>query len=578
MQHHKPSVQLALLAVLSIGIMSGLIIYFQSHSLITDNPTLIQTEKISSTQGIGGKPSTDANVNQSTTKDSPTTNQTDKPGDQSSGQPTAPSTSKAPLSAVAPRQAEIAATIKQEYIYRAFVAPNDPLYASSWSLSRTNAQSAWNVTTGTPVTVAVIDTGYALQHEDLTNQWFINSGEFGMTSATDTCGHPAPVDRATNACDDDGNGYVDDWRGWNFSGGNNLPQAGSSSAQGIDAISHGTAVAGLLGAQTNNGKGIATYNWQVKVMPLQVLEDSGVGTTSDVVPAIYYAVDNGASVINMSLGGEYNDPALQTAIDYAYANDVVIVAAAGNCGTGTEGGCNPSKPGAMGYPALNNHVIAVGATDSTDARASFSSYGPGLDVVAPGSGTLHSPLINTSTVPYNYASAYSGSLYGTSFASPIVTGIVALIKSVRPSSSVDDIIAIVDGSATKVAGMNGNVYTNEYGHGVINTNTATIIGKSLTETVVATPKLGQTGDSRSEHSFSSGASMSSGCTVAPNTYCTVRIVNATTNYERFLPYNKADANGQTGWSWSGSILANGEWYARANQGETLSGTYLLFAK
>ena len=244
-------------------------------------------------------------------------------------------------------------------------------------LDSTNTRTAWDTTTGSGAIIAVIDTGFALQHEDLVAAWASNSGENGVTSSSDTCWTGSPEDKSTNACDDDDNGYVDDYLGWDFVNTNNSPQAGDTNPNG-DAAAHGTEVAGLSGAVGDNGVGISTISWSNRLMPLQALDDDGRGYTSDVVAAVYYAVDNGADVINMSLGGSANDPALATAINYAYSNNVPVVAAAGNCGTGQEYGCDPAKPGEMGYPALYDNVISVGATTVSNSRASFSSYGPGL--------------------------------------------------------------------------------------------------------------------------------------------------------------------------------------------------------
>lgn len=567
--------QLLVLAVISLALIGGAAAYLYEKKLAEEPlAPLIATKKVDATNAIGGQPKqqsppTDTtNKKESSATQAPTNTQT----------PARATTPDSQTKSSAPRQDEIAARVSKEYTYSALVAPNDPYYLNSWAMQHTGASSAWNFTTGTSVTVAVIDTGVALQHEDLASQWIINAGEQGMTQSTDRCWTGTAQDKASNNCDDDNNGYIDDWRGWNFVSKNNTPQAGTTSTNGINAISHGTSVAGLIAAATNNNKGVASYNWNAKVMPLQALNDNGEGITSSIIAAIYYAVDNGAQVINMSLGGPDQDPALQPAIDYAYTKGVVVVAAAGNCGTAGDAGCGGLPAPQMMYPALSNHVIAVGATDGNDARASFSSYGPGLDVVAPGSGTIISPLIDTRTTPYNYTSAYSGTLYGTSFAAPIVSGIVSLIKSIRPAASVDDITALVDGGATKVAAMNNQVYANEYGHGLISAATASTVADSLTKNAVTTPVLAQTGDYRSEHSYSTTATMSSGCNAAANNYCTVRMVNSITNFDRYLPFVKTNANGQAGWQWSGGTLGSGEWSLRAVQGANSSPAYYLFTK
>lgn len=571
---HPQAIGFSLLALL---LMTGIVMYAIAKNQHTDSSSLlVPTKVVDKNTSIGGQP---------------TSNSSEKaPSQPPSPQPTTP-TSPAPNSAsphntqqhtpvnLAPKQDAVAATVKKELPYSALAAaPNDPYYASSWAMQKTNAAAAWNISTGSSVTVAVIDTGFALQHEDLSSQWAINSGEQGTTAVGDRCWTGTPQSKDTNTCDDDNNGYVDDWRGWNFVSKTNLPQAGQTSTGGVNAISHGTSVAGLIGAATNNGKGVASYNWNTKLMPLQALDDNGGGVTSSIVAAIYYAVDNGASVINLSLGGPDSDPAVQTAVDYAFTHNVVVVAAAGNCGTTGDAGCGGQPAPLMMYPALGNHVIAVGAVDSTDKRASFSSYGPGLDVVAPGSGTIISPLIDTRNTPYNYLTAYSGSLYGTSFASPIVSGIAALIKSIRPSTSSDDITALINASATKVTDMNGLVYTPELGHGLVNSGTAALVANALVQVQPAQPTLLQTGDYRSEHSVSTTALMSSGCRVAASTYCTVRMTNTSNGFDRYLPFVQANASGQAGWQWNGSILSGGEWSLRAMQGDSTSVSYLLFTK
>jgi subtilisin family serine protease len=566
MQNKQFPFSLLLLGVVSISVMAGLVVFVQHTKTPPHGPALVPTQQVNGKNAIGGKPVASSSATRSESP-SATTNSTTSAAETHDAK------------TVAPRQQAITETISKNYPYRALgVVPDDPFYASSWLLQHTNAAGAWGISTGSQVVVAIIDTGFALNHEDLTTQWETNSGETGSTINGDPCWTGVSQNKSSNGCDDDSNGYVDDWRGWNFVNTTNNPQAGTTSANGIDAISHGTSVAGLAGAATNNHLGIASYNWSTKLMPLTALDDSGSGNTSSVVAAVYYAVDNGASVINLSLGGPDEDPALQTAIDYAYSHNVVVVAAAGNCGTTGDAGCGGLPAPTMMYPAKENHVIAVGATDNADTRASFSSYGPALDVVAPGSGTLVSPLIDSRTAPYNYTNAYSGSLYGTSFASPIVTGIVSLIRSQRPASSVDDITGLIDGSATKVTRMNGLAYTDEYGHGLVNASTAVTIANALASSSSATPKLAQTGDYRSEHSFSSTATMSSGCTVAAGSYCTIHVINSL-GYDRYLPYSKTSASGTTGWQWSGAVLGSGEWTVRAMQGDLSSTTpYYLFSK
>lgn len=481
--------------------------------------------------------------------------------------------SKVALKQNAPKQLEIKSHVTKEYTYRALLASTDPLSATSWSLSAVKAPQAWNITTGNGAVVAVIDTGFAMEHEDLKNQWFKNIGEQGTTTTGDICWSGTPADKSTNKCDDDNNGYVDDWRGWDFFEVNNDPQTGQVDPLG-EAVAHGTEVAGLVGATGNNGVGVATINWDARIMPLQVLSDNGYGYSSDLIAAIHYAVDNGAKVINMSLGGDMPDPEVTAAVKYAYDHNVVVVAAAGNCGTGTEYACDPARPGAMGYPALDDHVIAVGASDQNGGKASFSSYGPKLDVVAPGSGRISSPTWSST----DGVSAYADYLYGTSFASPYVAGLVSLIKSVRPDSSVNDIRAIIDGSATKVATMNGEIYKNETGHGLINAEQAVVVAKALSSQEESTPTLGQVGNHVSEHAYDRNTSLSSACKTQAYVYCTIRFLSDENGYERYMPYQKVDSTGSSSWRWQGSLLGGGMWWAQAMQGQLASSSYMLFAK
>lgn len=563
--NRKQTRTLLIASCLLTAAVLGVILY-RLHSLQplkvgSTDVGLVETEPIDHTQSVGG----------TSTTPQPSTPQPKPP----TPSPAAPEVA-APLpvnESIAPKQAAIRASVTKEYPYYALLMPNDPYAQSSWALQTTGTPTAWNQTTGSSVIVAIIDSGFALNHEDLKSQWHQNPGETGTTKIGDRCWTGVAQNKTNNNCDDDFNGYKDDVTGWNFVSSTSNPQAGQLNATGA-AVSHGTETAGLAGATSNNGIGIASFNWGTRLMPLQALNDDGAGYTSDVIAALYYAVDNGAQVVNMSLGGSQPDSAMQTAIDYAYAHNVVVIAAAGNCGTGQELGCDPSKPGAMSYPALSNHVIAVGATDSTNQRASFSSYGPGIDVVAPGAGTIVSPMWQ----PGNQTTSYAGSLYGTSFSTPFVTSLAALIKSTRPSTSVDDITALIDGSAQKVSGMAGKAYTPQYGHGLIGSNSAVTIAASLNASS-SIPSLLQTGNATSEHSFSPSSTMASGCQVTSDTYCTAWFHNETTGYDRYLPYTKANATGLAGWSWTGDLLQSDLWSARAVQGTATSSTpYLLFSK
>ena len=472
-----------------------------------------------------------------------------------------------------PKQTEIRDSTDIERVYYPLRTPNDPGYSlSNWPLTHMNATVAWDIATGSPeTTVAVLDSGFSLDHEDLIDTWFTNSGEQGTTTVGDFCWLGVPQNKATHNCDADQNGYIADCRVWDFFNGTNNPAAGQDNPNG-DAVSHGTEVAGLVGASGNNGVGIATLSWSTKLLPLKVLSDDGPGYSSDIAAAIYYAVDLGVDVINLSLGGNESDPTLLAATNYAYEQGVVVIAAAGNCGTGSGESCAGYTQGIIGYPARNPNVIAVGATTNSKQRASFSSYGAALDVVAPGSGSIYSPTYTAA----NPTGLYATTLYGTSFASPYVASLAALVKSIRPASSVDDITAILLGSAQKTNIANG-VYSNDLGHGIVDARQALLVASSL-NVVSDTPKLFQTGGPTSEHSYVTNTTMASGCeSLQPASYCTIRFQNAL-SYDRLLPYKQTDENNYTSWSWNSSLLSSDSWWLRAVQGDTMSADYLLSIK
>lgn len=252
-------------------------------------------------------------------------------------------------------------------------------------------EDAWNIlaptSSLTPV-VAVIDTGLDYNHEVFVgaNAVWRNPGEI-----------------ASNGIDDDHNGYIDDIRGWNFVANNNNP---------MDDEDHGTHVSGIVLGVSQDIFALSLSAAKVKIMPLKFLDSTGSGATSDAVEAIYYAIANGASVINASWGGGSYSAALQDAIIEAYDNGVTFVAAAGNASNN-----NDNSPTYPANYAIGN-LIAIAATTDTDNVASFSNYGRStVDIASPGVGIL-STLPNDS---YAYAS-------GTSMAAPLVAGLVAVME------------------------------------------------------------------------------------------------------------------------------------------------------
>jgi len=340
------------------------------------------------------------------------------------------------------------ALLSEQKRYTALLTPNDPI-AQQWYTDKISAPTAWDTFTGSSnIIVADIDTGFGLNHEDLASRW-------------------APG-------------------GKDFVNNDNDPSAGTTNPNG-SGVSHGTVTAGLIGAATNNGKGAAAIDWGAKILPLQALDDNGEGITTDVASAVRYAVDQGAKVINMSLGVASPDPILKAELDYAQSHNVVVVAAAGNCGSPSSyslNGC--SYAGQMVYPANYPQVLAVGASDINDIRASFSSYGPNLDVVAPGSGSIRTTAWSVS----NQTSLYTSSISGTSFSSPIVAGLAALYRGYRTSSSATETASAITSSADKLGAMGGQGFSNEYGYGRINAAHA-LLGTSSAPVAPASPTAPQ---------------------------------------------------------------------------------------
>jgi subtilisin len=280
------------------------------------------------------------------------------------------------------------------------------LGGNNWGADLVKAPEAWaQGYTGEDVVVAVLDTGVDYNHNDLNDNIWKNTKEI-----------------AGNGKDDDGNGYVDDYYGWNFSNNSN---------DILDRNGHGTHVAGTIAGEKNNF-GVTGIAYDAKIMPVKVLNDSGSGSSSSIADGIYYAVDNGADVINLSLGSDFPNWNLRRAIEYASNQGVVVVMAAGNDG-------DPAPD----YPArfAENWGIAVGAVDRNNNMADFSNRAGTNQlsyVTAPGVQVY-------STVPDNKYASYSG----TSMAAPHVAGVAALMLSANRTltdAEVREIIAQTSGN------------------------------------------------------------------------------------------------------------------------------------
>ena len=297
--------------------------------------------------------------------------------------------------------------------------PEDTYYSDLWYLDTISAPSAWNVTVGSRETViAVLDAGVDIDHPDLEGNLWSNPGEI-----------------ANNGVDDDGNGFVDDINGWNFIEKNNNVNPNGSIDADPEAASHGSLIAGLIGAVGDNSEGVTGINWNVSIMPVRMLDELGSGNSVDAREAIRYAVDNGADVINLSFSGNSPDPLLAQAIERAYNAGVVIVAALGNENTNTE--FIPAYPACYGEGESADWVIGVASTSRMDQKSSFSNYGSDcVDISAPGEDIFGVSYYDPSE---GFDDLYAGFWSGTSMAAPMVSGAAGLLLSAYPTLTPEDV-------------------------------------------------------------------------------------------------------------------------------------------
>lgn len=329
---------------------------------------------------------------------------------------------------------------------------SDPLISSQWGMNDIGAKAAWAQTMGSPeMVVAVIDTGIDYTHEDLLPNLWRNAKEI-----------------PNNNIDDDGNGYVDDIIGWDFSANDNKPyDLGTTVAAELingGNPGHGTHCAGNVAARGNNGMGIAGVAPNVKIMGLRFISEKGSGTTADAIKAIKYAVDNGAKVLSNSWGSEGEDPAegaenkaLRDIITYAQDHDVLFIAAAGN-GHGGRGYDNDSDK-APAYPASydNENIISVAALNSANNLGGFSNWGARtVDIGAPGvdvfSTVIGDKKYNNKVIDTVY---YEATWDGTSMATPHVAGAAALYLSKYPNKTWREVKEAILSSAKKIPSMTG---------------------------------------------------------------------------------------------------------------------------
>ena len=262
--------------------------------------------------------------------------------------------------------------------------PNDPQYSNQWHLPKIQAPEAWDITKGSALrTIAIVDTGVDLNHNDI--------------KAKIVAGYDF-VNNDSVAQDDQG---------------------------------HGTHVAGIAAASTNNLLDVAGVDWNAKIMPVKVLNSAGSGTISAIINGIYWAADHGAHVINLSLGGGAFSQAFQDAINYAWNKKCIIVAAAGGSGTST-----------MQYPAAYANVVAVAASTSSDTLTTSTSYGASwVDVAAPGSSIVSLKM-----------GGGTATMSGSSMSTPIVAGVMTLTWSKHLEYSNSTIVNRVFNTCDRISG------------------------------------------------------------------------------------------------------------------------------
>lgn len=344
-----------------------------------------------------------------------------------------------------------------EHLIQIDAAPNDSAWSSQWGTQRIRTEQAWAKTRGAGVVVGVIDTGIDPTHPDLRPRMWINqredvngSGRYEPWPSTETRGG---MTGDFDGIDNDGNGVADDVTGYDFTDQQGFGNAaggdyGTPDPDVEDEMGHGTSVSGIIAAEAGNGIGIAGVAPESRLMTLRAFDARGVGAEGDVARALTYAVDNGASVVNMSFGDVQYSLVLRDIVRYAHGRGVVLVASAGN-----------AQSSALHYPSAYGETVSVGATASNDVLAGFSNYGSTVDLVAPGQDIV------TTERGGRYAS-----FNGTSASAPFVSGVAALIRALHPAFTPDDVRGVLVASARDL-GTPG--WDERYGAGLLDAERAT---------------------------------------------------------------------------------------------------------
>jgi len=328
--------------------------------------------------------------------------------------------------------------IEPNYKYQITAFPNDTYYNDQIYLRKIKSKNAWSKellekqikTLDDNSVIAVIDTGVDIDHPDLIGNIWQNKNEI-----------------AGNGIDDDNNGYIDDMHGWDFVGNEADPNPKFTLNYTVDAIHHGTIVSGIASAVGHNDKGITGVSWDSKIMALRALDSEGQGSVYDVSKAVAYAIENGADVINMSFVGMDYSQILYDEIKKAYDQGIMIVAAAGNTDASVQGvNLNQTKS----YPVCFNASASV-------------------DISAPGEKFFGLQVYNLQYRGYD--DYYKGYWSGTSVSTPIVSGSLALLKSLNPSLSNEEIQDILLDNADNIDAFNTS-YKGQIGSGRLNLESA----------------------------------------------------------------------------------------------------------
>lgn len=374
-----------------------------------------------------------------------------------------------------------------DVLQRMFRTPNDSQFSSQWDKTIMGSPAVWDFTTGSPsIIVAGLDTGVDWRHPDLVNALWVNPGEDsdGDQEPWSFNDYPGDIDDL-NGADDEGNGYVDDFLGWDFIQG----IGGCFTGEDCDNVqdndmfgleSHGTHVGGIMAASGNNSIGVAGHSWNGTLMALRCgyLASDGQGymPQSATVPGTYYAVANNVDVINMSYGGAgFSNVAAQATVA-AWQAGVILFGASGN-----------DNVNSIHYPAGYTDVVAVNATSQNDGKAGFSNYGTWTDISAPGV-SIPSTVINGGYQAWD----------GTSMASPNAAGAAALLWALFPDLSNSSLRDLMYTSAQNIDAQNPN-YIGQLGAGRVDVeNAAALLMPNMSVTSALLNDNGGDGDQRLE--------------------------------------------------------------------------------